>query len=728
MGLMDRIKQAFSRTVTAVVAQPVFRNAEIHADIETLKNYELVKHYRHWVFVCASKNAQAVASVPLRLYVTTSAGQKAYPNLRKGIDTKPVSRKKLTWLKESKQHKWLQLNKLNKAVMVEEVVDHPFLTLWQKANQYDDGFELLNKLQMFAELTGDGYLWMQLDNLGIPQSLWILQSQWLTIVPEKEGEGFIRGYLYGKERHNRVALAPEEVLHVKFPNPFDIYYGFSPMQAVWMAVQRKEAYDLYEQSLLKNNGRPDFVIKHKQNLKRKQIKQLREEWMQLYGGRKTGLPAVLTGELDLQEVGFKPRDMQNTTGRKITREEILAAYGVPMSKVTSEDVNLANAQIGEVQYQRDTIKGRLVMVQDKLNQDLMPKYDERLFVAFDENIPQDEQFEHEKSTDYLDRGVITINEVREQEGKEPVEWGDSAWMDFNKIPVSSSESTRPDMQSNQDNEGKSTSVHLHMIDGSKQVKQIDTSVWFWQAVPKMASTMKDIFAKMEKDLIRILQEQKSLVPNGINKQGEGLVIWSEEMFQREKWAALVNAEMGEQIRNQLIRGGVRAAQGLGAGISFNILNPEIVTFLDEYTFKFAERIVANVSAEFASQMTQGFEAGESIPELTTRTRNFFQGMKTWKAEQIARTESTRAAHRGMVESWKQSKVVSATIWDAQADACPFCTDIDGKTVALGANFFEEGESLTVPDAGTLNFNYEPVLSPPLHPNCRCTLRAEIREG
>jgi len=720
MGLISRIKQAL-RTPVQVIAQPVFRNMGFYAESQQLKNAELVNHYRHWVFVCASKNAQAVASVPLRLYVTTNHGEKSYPNLRKGIDTRPISKKKLNWLKNHKQHKQLA-NKLAKAVMVEEVVDHPFHRLWQQANQYDDGYELINKWQLFTELTGDGFLWVQLDSLGIPQSLWVLQSQWLTIVPEKEGEGFIKGYIYGRNKHDAVALRPEEVVHVKFPNPHDVYYGFSPIQAMWMAVKRKEDYDLYDAALLKNNGRPDFILKSKQNLSKPQIKQLREEWMQLYGGRKSGMPAVITGELELDKIGFSPREMQNLQGRKYTREEIFAAYGVPMSKATTEDVNLANAQVGELQYQRDTIKGRLTMVQDKLNQDLISLYDERLFVAFDENIPEDEIFLHTKTTDYLDKGVITINEVREQEGKEPVEWGQVAWMDFNKVPVGTE---RPEQQPEQ--EGKSNQeVHIHMKDGS--VQQVETKqVWFWKRVPEMAAIMKRIFARMEKHLLQVLEEQKAAVPNGINEKGEGLVEWDEFTFEKEKWAAMVNAEMARPIREQLVAGGVRGMNMIGSGISFNVLNPEIVTFLDEYTFSFAERLVRNVSRDFAAQMQLGFEAGESIPELTKRTRDFFGNMKTWKAEQIARTESTRAAHRGMVESWKQSEVVTAVIWDAQADACPFCTDIDGKTVALGSAFFNEGESMTVPDAGTLNFNYEPVLSPPLHPNCRCTLRAVIRE-
>jgi len=85
-----------------VVVQPVYKKIGIIPRAEKYKAAELLKHYRHWVYVASSKNANAVAAVPLRLYVTTSAGQKAYPNLRKGIDTKPVTKQTLKRLSKNK--------------------------------------------------------------------------------------------------------------------------------------------------------------------------------------------------------------------------------------------------------------------------------------------------------------------------------------------------------------------------------------------------------------------------------------------------------------------------------------------------------------------------------------------------------------------------------------------------------------------------------------------------
>lgn len=731
MGVRDFFGKLFSPV--SVVVQPVFRNisyARLFGQSEKMKAAELLKHYRHWVYRAATMNANSVAAVPLRLYVTTNRSQKSYPNMRKGIDTKPVSKQQFKWLEKNSG----LVRRLSKAVLVEEVIEHPFLSLWESANQQYDGFELKELWELFAELTGDAYLWMQLNSLGIPQSFWVLQSQHLTIVPG-EGDEFIRGYIYGTSFDNQVALEANEVAHLRFPNPHNVFYGMSPMQSVISAVKRKEDMDAYEASLLKNNARPDFLIKHKGKVNTKTLKEIRERWMQLYSGGKSGMPAVLEGEMELEKLGFSPREMAFLKGQKFSRDEILNAFGVPISKVTTEAVNLANADIGETQYQRDTIVPRLKRQEQKLNQDVLPKFDDRLFVAYDNPVPEDKAFALEKSDRYLKNGVITINEVREKEGLEPVSWGKSAWMPFNLLPVGSE---RPADNGNGD--GKShtkhspAEFHVHFKDG--KVEMVDTKdFWYMSAVSRMRSIMRSIFLAWQKNMLKKLEEMKALVPAGINAKGEGVPEWTEELLEREKWAAEINRRMAAPIRQQLIRGGTRGAHMLGTGISFDVLNPEVVTWFDEYVFHFSDVVSRDVSDSFAAEMRRGFEAGETIPELTTRTRGFFGKMQTWKAEQVARTESTRAAHQGMLKSWEQSGVVEAIVWDGQPDMCPWCAEMDGKVVSLGQPFFEQGGHLDANFqdaegnlvARTLKFNYEQVSAPPLHPNCRCTLRAELKD-
>jgi HK97 family phage portal protein len=357
---------------------------------------ELLTHYRNSVYTCASKNAQAVAASPLKLYVNSD---QPYPNLRKGIDTRKT-----------------------KTVNKEEIINHPFLELMKRPNGFQSWFDILEQIALYTELTGDSYLYISAGTLGVPSELWVLPSQYMRIVPSKTK--FLTGYLYGTSQANSVALKPEEIIHFKYPNPSNLFYGMSPLRAVYSSVLRKEHYDEYENALLKNNARPDFLLIPKGRYTEEQARSLRIQWQQLYGNKYgRGKPAVASGDMDVKELGWGPKEMAYLKGHKITKSEIYCAYGVPETKGDLSAANRASAQVAEYQYMKDSIKPRLIRIENKFNNEFMPRYDSRLFVEFDNCVPQDVEMEVKKQETYLKGGVLTINEIREEMGLPPVEWG-----------------------------------------------------------------------------------------------------------------------------------------------------------------------------------------------------------------------------------------------------------------------------------------------------------------
>ena len=55
--------------------------------------------------------------------------------------------------------------------------------------------------------------------------------------------------------------------------------------------------------------------------------------------------------------------------------------------------------------------------------------------------------------------------------------------------------------------------------------------------------------------------------------------------------------------------------------------------------------------------------------------------------------------------------------------CPWCGPVHGKVVGAEDNFFNQGDVLEA-EGQTLALNYRAIDVPPLHPNCRCFVRAE----
>jgi hypothetical protein len=101
---------------------------------------------------------------------------------------------------------------------------------------------------------------------------------------------------------------------------------------------------------------------------------------------------------------------------------------------------------------------------------------------------------------------------------------------------------------------------------------------------------------------------------------------------------------------------------------------------------------------------------------------------TWRADRVAKTEAFRTTNASLKAAWQQSGVVKTIKWYVSSkEPCPFCQAMDGKTISIDDNFFDNGESLTVGEgdsAQTMSFDYGDVGAPPLHPQCQCVARPE----
>lgn len=376
----------------------------------------LVARYSSWVYKCAGMNASAVASVPLRLYAQGGRSDRYQP--------KALSRR---------QKDWLGGRGVKQIEDVVEITKHPLLDMLDSANPKMTGQYVQELTALQQELTGNAYWWLQRGNLGTPTEIWPLLSQYVRIVPSTDD--FVSGYLYGKSSMDQVAFKPEEVIHFKMPSPSDLYYGMGPLQAAVSAVDRSNAMAEYEQALWDNNARLDFAIVVKGLINEQDRQKLREEWRQVYGGRKrAGLPGVLWGDMDLKTFQFSPRDVGQIAFAKLSREEIAAIFGVPPTKLEISQAR-AEAQEGNRAYMADTIKPRLVRMEATLNETLVPMFDERLFLAYDECVPESEAARLEEIKVHLSTGLTTINEERADEGLAPIDGGDELLVPANMVPV-----------------------------------------------------------------------------------------------------------------------------------------------------------------------------------------------------------------------------------------------------------------------------------------------------
>lgn len=153
---------------------------------------------------------------------------------------------------------------------------------------------------------------------------------------------------------------------------------------------------------------------------------------------------------------------------------------------------------------------------------------------------------------------------------------------------------------------------------------------------------------------------------------------------------------------------------------FNPIATEVISYYQARAEKIAVDVNDETEKQLRATISQGIDAGEDDAQLQARIEAVFGAALTYRADRIARTETTRAMGFGDVEAWKQSGLVTGKEYYCVHDehTCAWCSDVDGTIVSLDTDFFHVGDVLTVDDK-PLHFSYDDISTPPLHTNCRC---------
>lgn len=374
---------------------------------------ELIALNSGWTAICNGKNATMLASVPLKLYYISNGKKIEKTPYREVKHPEPII-------------KGLKLN-VKDAEDIVEIIEHPALRLLSEVNEGMNGNDFTSLVQMYLGLIGNSYVQIVKDADGKPIELNPLLAEFVTPYAQHRQYGKIIKYIYKVNNDPEITYKTEDIIHFANFVPGNNLIGKGELEFCLSAVERYNYYDAFESYINKNNCRPDFLINYKQNLNEKDYKEVYKQFLKRFGSVKnSGKPIVTTGEMSITPLGFTPKDMQYSVGRDWARQEIAAAFGVPVSLLTTDSVNLANASAGMNQYLKTTIYPKASKYCEKLNESLMPCYDENLYIWFSEEYLEDPAQKQATMLSAYTAGVISKNECRQTLGFEPVQGNENA--------------------------------------------------------------------------------------------------------------------------------------------------------------------------------------------------------------------------------------------------------------------------------------------------------------
>jgi HK97 family phage portal protein len=381
---------------------------------------ELMAELKGAAWACISINAAVCASFPPRLFVTTGPGQARPKCAAKALP--PAAEQRLRALPHLALY-------TRAAAAVEEVTEHPLLTLLRQVNPIHNAFDLWELTQVYLEVHGRAFWYLDRGPLGTPANIWILPSQNVTPKRAPDSPRPVDYYQYRTGAREQ-RFAPEDVIFFRYPDPRDPYTGgLSPLRACFEQVQLASDYAATKSAVYENRAVPSAVISPDIVLGEEERDRLEAQINQKL--RRGGAGRILVAEsgLKVQLLTQSLGDLAALADLKATKEEIANAFHIPIAFLTSE-TNLANLQAAEHQHMAKAITPRLRRRDEKLNEQLLPLYDPtgRLFVASEDPVPVNFENNLKELELKLKYGVCTINEVRAAEGQPPVPWGDVPWL------------------------------------------------------------------------------------------------------------------------------------------------------------------------------------------------------------------------------------------------------------------------------------------------------------
>ncbi len=305
---------------------------------------------------------------------------------------------------------------------------HPVQQLLNRVNPWYTRGDLWQATEIHLNLWGQAFWALERDAEG-RREIWPLRPDRVTVLPDRRNH--IRGFVYRSRSGAPVAYTADEMVWLRYFNPLEEYAGLSPLAPARLSVDMGGDGLRFNCNFLRNSAQPDFVLLTDAQLTDSEIEDFYNRWEARYRGPQNARrPAIANFVRDIRTLGLSHRDMDFIRGLRWSLEEVSRAYGVPKPLLSDlERATFANINAAERIFWRNTIVPEIRFLEEHLNRMLLPRLGyPNLELEFDltviEALQEDENSRVTRQMQLLDRGVLTINEVRRQRNLPDVPWGD----------------------------------------------------------------------------------------------------------------------------------------------------------------------------------------------------------------------------------------------------------------------------------------------------------------
>ena len=338
------------------------------------------------VFACVNLKANALAILPIKLYIITEKGKE-----------------------EHKSHTLYRL-------------------LRKEPNPNLTAFEWKKMISQDLDLRGNHYAQLIKNGLGEIVAIYPLKADLMTVSYILKNNNKEKIYNY-----NGTLISADRILHLIDIPDSEGLVGISRIAYARNTLEFANNAATHGNKLFRNLSTPSGAFSHPTELSSNAFDRLKESLENKYTGlENSGKPLLLEGGLTFTPISISNSDSQWLESRKLNRENIGAIFGVPASMLNdSTATSYGNLEQKYLEFQTNTILPVLIAIEEKSEQKLLTKKEkETLIIKFklDALLRADAKTKGEYYKNMWGIGSMSPNEIRNNEDMNSYDGGDNYFM------------------------------------------------------------------------------------------------------------------------------------------------------------------------------------------------------------------------------------------------------------------------------------------------------------
>jgi len=548
-----------------------------------------------------------------------------------------------------------------------------------------------------------------------------IQAEMDAADAQEEGAYFQYGFNTGARP---IPFGRREVVWFEKKVRTDNLYGRSSMEVLSKTVQTLIYAVESQLEYFNDNSIPPGVL-GLEGMNAEDLKAFGQQWIQqqkvqdtLGNWKRANHKLPMVNKMPkFERLGFTNQELELIESQKWWSKLVWGAFGITATELGfTEDAQGAANQIVQTSVAKKRIIYPLLrLIEYHVNTEIIPefgvegvRYKYKIF-DIDEETKKWGLYKLQTESD-----LKTINEVRNAEGLDEVEWGDKNTGERSPQLGTNINVGDPRQQDSDkiNNDAQATRDKMSAKpkgEKPQDVKKAQTTDSGLTLQPN--EEMSPTEGKLKKKITDLLKLNKKKVFELLDDQGK-----PEQLLQiksiddlpgiiKKIFSIFTFKKVVDEVISFKFNFGWEESE---KQIDKNVpMNNKAVDFLQDYTFNNIKDMTEEISNDLKQELSRGIINGEGIAKLKKRVTKVFD-VGNNRAEMIARTETNRAENNGKLLAMKSSGMDMKKQWVTHEDdrTSDICKHLDGKIVELDDEFHYKEWS---------------GQSPPSHVNCRSTI-------